>query len=78
MTKLEQKLKKLGYEYYRPQFENFIYTKTFFFRTWFVIIDNSKSSLQHTIFCGYSKPSLNLIAYLRYKKDLKELELCQD
>lgn len=79
MTKLEQKLIELGYEYYRPIFENFIYVKKFFFHTWIVIIDEKKEIIQHSSFSTiYGKPSFNFIAYIRYRKDLKELELCQD
>ena len=74
MTKLEEKLIELGYKYYRPQFENFIYVKKFFFHTWIVIIDENKEIIQHSNFSSYGKPSFNFIAYMRYRKDLEELK----
>lgn len=78
MTKLEKKLIELGYEYYRPQFENFIYIKNFFFHTWIVIIDENKEIIQHSNFSAfYGKPSFNFIAYIRYKRDLKILKGCE-
>jgi hypothetical protein len=79
MTKLEQKLQELGYEYYRPQFENFIYVKKFFFHTWIVIIDENKEIIQHSRFSTiYGKLSFNFIAYIRYKKDLEILKECDE
>lgn len=78
MTKLEKKLIQLGYEYCRPQFENFIYAKTFFFHTWIVIIDENKEIIQHSNFSPPWNPSFNFIAYIRYKKDLKILKECEE
>lgn len=78
MSRLEQKLLELGYEYYRRQFENFIYIKKFFFHTWIVIIDENKEIIQYSNFSPYWKPSFNFIAYIRYKKDLKILKGCEE
>lgn len=75
MTKLEEKLNELGYEYKERGLGVNIYVKKFFFHLWIVVIDTIDNTI---INADFGTPVLNFIAYIRYKKDLKELKLCQD
>ena len=71
MTKLEEKLIELGYKY-KGVFgtRTIIYKKNFFFHSWFVLMDLFEYKIVNT---DFGTPILNLIAYIRYKKDLEEL-----
>lgn len=75
MTKLEQKLIELNYLYLIEFDGTLVFRKRYFFHTWMVSVNNNTNKIE---FSDFGTPVLNLIAYIRYIKDLKELELCQN
>lgn len=75
MSKLEEKLIELNYLYFIEFNGTLFFRKRYFFHTWLVGVNNNINKIEASDFGHHA---FNFIAYIRYIKDLKELELCQD
>lgn len=79
MTKLAQKLIELNYLSFLTDDAGTLYcVKRYFFHNWIIGVNRNRNKIEMSYFGTHT---LNFIAYIRYKKELKilkELELCQD